>query len=81
MAKGACEVLGADVSVAVTGVAGPESQEGNQPGLVWIGTSVDGVTEAVKVQFPYDRTMARQLTVITALDILRRRLIGRTGKN
>ena len=81
MAKGVCAVLGADVSVAVTGVAGPEPQEGNQPGLVWIGTSVDGVTEAVKVQFPYDRTMARQLTVITALDLLRRRLIGRTGKN
>lgn len=81
MARGVCAVLGADVSVAVTGVAGPEPQEGNQPGLVWIGTSVDGVTEAVKVQFPYDRTMARQLTVITALDLLRRRLIGRTGKN
>ena len=81
MAKGVCEVLGADVSVAVTGVAGPEPQEGNQPGLVWIGTSVDGVTEAAKVQFPYDRTMARQLTVITALDLLRRRLIGRTEKN
>ena len=81
MAKGVCEVLGADVSVAVTGVAGPEPQEGNQPGLVWIGTSVDGVAEAAKVQFPYDRTMARQLTVITALDLLRRRLIGRTEKN
>ncbi len=54
MAKGVCEVLGADVSVAVTGVAGPEPQEGNQPGLVWIGTSVDGVAEAAKVQFPYD---------------------------
>ena len=81
MAKGVCEVLGADVSVAVTGVAGPEPQEGNRPGLVWIGTSVDGEVEAVEVQFPYDRTMARQLTVITALDILRRRLIKRAEKN
>ena len=81
MAKGVCEVLGADVSVAVTGVAGPEPQEGNRPGLVWIGTSVDGEVEAVEVRFPYDRTMARQLTVITALDILRRRLIKRAEKN
>ena len=80
MAKGVCEVLGADVSVAVTGVAGPEPQEGNRPGLVWIGTSVDGEVEAVEVRFPYDRTMARQLTVITALDILRRRLIKRAEK-
>ena len=81
MARGVCEVLGADVSVAVTGVAGPEPQEGNRPGLVWIGTSVDGEVEAVEVRFPYDRTMARQLTVITALDILRRRLIKRAEKN
>ena len=80
MARGVCEVLGADVSVAVTGVAGPEPQEGNRPGLVWIGTSVDGEVEAVEVRFPYDRTMARQLTVITALDILRRRLIKRAEK-
>ncbi|HJP16491.1 MAG TPA: competence/damage-inducible protein A [Acidimicrobiales bacterium] len=81
MANGVCELLGADVSVAVTGVAGPEPQEGNQPGLVWIGTSVDGELKATKVQFPYDRTMARQLTAITALDILRRRLLERAEKN
>lgn len=81
MAKGVCELMRADVSVAVTGVAGPEPQEGNQPGLVWIGTSVDGEVRAAKVQFPYDRTTARQLTVITALDILRRRLLERLEKN
>ena len=35
MAIGVCEALGADVSVAVTGVAGPDSQEGQEPG--WFG--------------------------------------------
>ncbi len=81
MAIGVCEALGADVSVAVTGVAGPASQEGQEPGVVWIGTCVDGEAKAVEVRFPYNRTMARQLTVITALDILRRRLLERALKN
>ena len=81
MAIGVCEALGADVSVAVTGVAGPDSQEGQEPGVVWIGTCVDGEAKAVEVRFPYNRTMARQLTVITALDILRRRLLERALKN
>ena len=81
MAIGVCEALGADVSVAVTGVAGPDSQEGQEPGVVWLGTCVDGEAKAVEVRFPYDRTMARQLTVITALDILRRRLLERALKN
>ena len=78
MAAGVCEATGADVSVAVTGVAGPEAQEGVEPGVVWIATSVDGVTEAVQVRFPYGRTMTRQLTVISALNMLRRRLIDRS---
>lgn len=81
MAIGVCEALGADVSVAVTGVAGPDSQEGQEPGVVWIGTCVDGEAKAVELRFPYNRTMARQLTVITALDILRRRLLERALKN
>ena len=34
MARGACEVLGTDVSVATTGVAGPDAWEGIPPGTV-----------------------------------------------
>ena len=37
MATGVRSRLGADVSVAVTGVAGPDRQEGRPPGEVWIG--------------------------------------------
>ena len=46
MAVGACRVLGCDVSIAVTGVAGPERQEGVPVGTVWVATSVDGVAES-----------------------------------
>ena len=37
MAGGVRRLLGADVAVAVTGVAGPDHQDGEPPGTVWIG--------------------------------------------
>jgi len=43
MAAGARRCLRADVAVSVTGVAGPDGQDGMPPGTVWIGTD-DGVT-------------------------------------
>ncbi len=79
MAAGVCRVLGADVSVAVTGVAGPDSQDGQDPGTVWMATCVDGEVEAVRVLFPFDRTRTRQFTVISVLNLLRLRLVARRG--
>ena len=77
MALGVCERLGADVSVAVTGVAGPDSQEGQEPGTVWMATCVDGEVAVVRTRWPFDRTRIRQFTVITVLDALRLRLLAR----
>ncbi|MBL78420.1 MAG: competence/damage-inducible protein A [Acidimicrobiaceae bacterium] len=77
MAEGVCPVLGADVSVAVTGVAGPDPQDGVEPGTVWMATNVDGDVEAVRIRFPFDRTLTRQFTVISVLDLLRQRLLAR----
>ncbi|MCP1388637.1 CinA family protein [Corynebacterium sp. TA-R-1] len=37
MARGARAACGADWAVALTGVAGPDPQDGHQPGEVWIG--------------------------------------------
>jgi nicotinamide-nucleotide amidase len=42
MAAGACRLLGADISVAVTGVAGPDDQDGEPPGTVWLALAHDG---------------------------------------
>ncbi|GAB4063162.1 CinA family protein [Angustibacter speluncae] len=39
MAQGARARLGADVAVAVTGVGGPEPQDGLEPGTVWVGVA------------------------------------------
>ncbi len=77
LAEGAARVLGADVGLAVTGVAGPGSHEGVEPGTVWIGLHLDGATEARRLNLPFDRERIRQFTCITALDLLRRRLRDR----
>lgn len=37
MARGARKVCGADWAVAITGVAGPDPQDGHQVGEVWVG--------------------------------------------
>ncbi len=79
MATGVCRVLNADVSVAVTGVAGPDPQDGQEPGTVWMATCVDGEVEAVRILFPFDRTRTRQFTVISVLNLLRLRLLARRG--
>jgi nicotinamide-nucleotide amidase len=43
MAEGVRRLLGADVAVAVTGVGGPDAQEGQPPGTVYIAvTGSDG---------------------------------------
>ena len=76
MAEGACRVLGCDVAVSVTGVAGPDTQEGVAPGTVFYASVVDGVTEAGMLRVPGDRERVRWLTVITVLDHLRRRLLA-----
>jgi nicotinamide-nucleotide amidase len=74
MAVGVCELLGADVSVAVSGAAGPYPHEGQEPGTVWMATNVEGNVESFKVLFPFDRAQIRQFTVITVLNALRKRL-------
>ena len=79
MAAGACRVLGADVGLATSGAAGPDSHEGAEPGTVWIGLHLDGEGEAVKVRFNMGRPMVRQLSTITALNLLRTRLLARAG--
>jgi len=79
MALGACEALGTDVSVATTGVAGPEGWEGIPPGTVWIATCVDGVVESHLLRFKTDRSRTRSYTTISVLNALRKRLVARAG--
>jgi len=79
MALGVCERLGADVSVATTGVAGPDSWEGLPPGTVWVATVVDGEVESHLLRFKTDRDRIRNYTTITVLNFLRKRLLDRAS--
>jgi nicotinamide-nucleotide amidase len=77
MAVGARKVLGADVGLAVTGVAGPADQEGVAPGTVFVGLALDDSVEARELKLPGDRQRVREFAVISALDLLRHRLLER----
>jgi len=73
MATGARRVLGADVGLALTGVAGPADQDGVKPGTLCVGLALpDGSTQSRTLQLPGVRDQMRQLSVISALDFLRR---------
>jgi nicotinamide-nucleotide amidase len=74
MAEGVRRLLGADVGLSTTGVAGPAEQEGHPPGTVWLGMAVGEEIDAVQIRLPGDRDRVRQMTVISLLDRLRRRL-------
>ena len=73
MAIGARRVLGSDVGLALTGVAGPADQDGMKPGTLCVGLALpDGSTQSRTLQLPGVRDQMRQLSVISALDFLRR---------
>ena len=80
MAEGARRVLGADVGLSVTGVAGPDELEGQPVGTVWFGLALpDRPVEAVRGQLPGDRERVRQFSTISLLNLLRLRLLEREG--
>jgi nicotinamide-nucleotide amidase len=76
MAAGAAATLGAHVGLALTGVAGPAEQDGQPVGTVWVGLALDGASEAELFHLFGDRQQIRQIATISALDFLRRRLLG-----
>jgi nicotinamide-nucleotide amidase len=80
MAEGARRALGADVGLAVTGVAGPTEQEGQAVGTVFFGLALPGSeSEAVEVRLPGDRLRIRQFSTITLLNLARLRMLGSSG--
>jgi nicotinamide-nucleotide amidase len=76
MAEGARRVLHTDVAVALTGVAGPSEQDGMPAGTLCVGIAMPGRTVTRTVRLPGLRDQMRQMSVITALDLLRRELLA-----
>jgi nicotinamide-nucleotide amidase len=76
MADGVRRLLAADVGLSTTGVAGPAEQEGHPPGTVWLGLALGDDVGATFLRLPGDRERVRQLSVISLMDLLRRKLLG-----
>jgi nicotinamide-nucleotide amidase len=78
MALGAQRVIGSDVAIALTGVAGPDDQDGRPVGTLCIGVVLpDGSTYSVTNTLPGLRDQMRMFSVITALSFLRGILLNR----
>lgn len=72
MADGARRVLGTDIAVSTTGIAGPGGGSPEKPvGTVCFGVSVAGApTRTLTIRFPGDRTTVRALTVTAAMHLI-----------
>jgi nicotinamide-nucleotide amidase len=75
MASGAADRLGADVAVAVTGSAGPESLEQPAGTMVFAVQTPEGA-RARRLSLPGDRERVRTYSVTTALHLLRLGVAG-----
>ncbi len=75
MARGARRTLGADVAVAVTGIAGPGGGTEEKPvGLVFIAVETPDAATTDRFRFPGDRDDVRRRATVAALHLLRRLL-------
>jgi len=72
MAVGVAALLGSDVGLAVTGVAGPDEQDGQPAGTVFVGLCRGDDVESAALRLPGDRPRVRAYAAISALDVLRR---------
>ncbi len=75
MAENICKLSGADIGVSVTGVAGPDSQDGYCVGTVFIGLCLSGKAEATRLNIePRDRNYVREQAVLEILNLVINRL-------
>ena len=71
MAKGVRKLLGADVSVSVTGLAGPSGDEfGNPVGTVFISCETEFGLVTQQFHFSGDRDEVRRLATVAALKLV-----------
>jgi nicotinamide-nucleotide amidase len=71
MLDGARRVTGAEVAIAITGIAGPEGGTPEKPvGTVWIGAAVDAAERVQRFHFDGDRTAVRHASADAALGML-----------
>ncbi len=74
MARGASKVLASDVTMALTGVAGPTEQDGMPAGTLCVAIVWPEGELTRTFRLPGQRQQMRQFSVINSLDLLRRTL-------
>lgn len=78
MAEGVARLLGADVAVATTGVGGPDEQDGQPPGTVFVGVRIDGEVTCRELALEGDPDEVVEASTLAALELLRRTMeLGR----
>jgi len=80
MAEGVKRMTGTGLGLSVTGIAGPGGGTAEKPvGLVYVALSSDKGTEYKELRLWGDRERIRNVTVLHALDMVRRHLLGATA--
>ena len=74
LAEGVRARLGATYGLALTGVAGPDPQEGHPPGTLHVAVAGPDRTVSRSLRLPGGRARVRLLAVTAGLDLLRRQL-------
>ena len=71
LAAGASERCGADIGIGLTGVAGPDPQDGVVPGTVFLGLSRALSVTVHKLEVNGDRARIRSAATLAGLDLAR----------
>ena len=69
LAEGARRIFDAGLAISVTGVTGPQTQEGKPVGLTYIGVSLDRRTEVREYHWPGGRAANRVASVEAAIGL------------
>jgi len=77
MAQGIRIKTAADIGLSATGIAGPTGGSAEKPvGTVFIGLATQNETIGIPCRFSGDRWQVQEITAVTALDLVRRLLLG-----
>ena len=77
MAQGARRVLGCDLAVSLTGVAGPDPDDRNNPvGLIYVALDTPEGTRVRELHLINGRARIRTVAATNAFDMVRRYLTG-----
>ena len=76
MARGVRDRARADWGLATTGVAGPDQQDGQDPGTVHVAVTSAAGDHVLSLRLVGDRSAVRTVATANALDLLRRAVLG-----